>query len=73
MKAQQITSVSGIVRDSITGETLPYVSMLFEGSSIGGISDLDGNFNLQNNQGLTTLTISYVGYTSGSAARTASI
>lgn len=63
MKAQQITSVSGVVRDSITGETLPYVSMLFEGSSIGGISDLDGNFNLQNNQGLTTLTISYVGYT----------
>ena len=57
MKAQQITSVSGVVRDSITGETLPYVSMLFEGSSIGGISDLDGNFNLQNNQGLTTLTI----------------
>lgn len=60
----QITSVSGVVRDSITGESLPFVSMIFKGSTIGGTSDLDGKFNLQNDKNLVILSVSYMGYTS---------
>ena len=33
--AQSITSASGIVRDSVSGEPLSYVSVMFENSTIG--------------------------------------
>ena len=32
--AQSFTSASGIVKDSITGEPLPFVSVYFDGSTI---------------------------------------
>lgn len=60
--AQHATSVAGMVVDSITGEPLPFVTIIFEGSTIGGVTDLDGNFQLKNDRGLTRLKISYVGY-----------
>ena len=60
--AQGTTSVSGVVVDSITGEPLPFVTLVFEGSSLGDVTDLDGNFHLKNDRGLTRLQVSYVGY-----------
>ena len=36
--AQSITSASGIVRDSVSGEPLSYVSVMFENSTIMGLS-----------------------------------
>ncbi|MDL2265009.1 DUF5686 and carboxypeptidase regulatory-like domain-containing protein [Parabacteroides sp. OttesenSCG-928-G07] len=60
--AQQTTLVSGIVRDSITGETLPYVSVLFENSLIGGMTDDNGYFSIQNNQGYSNLQVTSLGY-----------
>jgi len=62
--AQNVVSVSGIVKDSITGETIPYVAILFQGSMTGGTTDDDGRFNLQNNQGYTRLLFSSLGYNS---------
>ena len=50
--AQSFTSASGIVKDSITGEPLPFVSVYFDGSTIGAMTDDNGTFTLQNNQGL---------------------
>lgn len=32
--AQNVTSVSGMVKDSISGEPLPFVSVYFEGTTI---------------------------------------
>ena len=49
--AQQPVSVSGIVKDSVTGEALPFVSVYFDGSTIGAMTDDNGAFSLQNNQG----------------------
>ena len=49
--AQSFTSASGIVKDSITGEPLPFVSVYFDGSTIGAMTDDNGAFILQNNQG----------------------
>ena len=37
--AQSFTSASGIVKDSITGEPLPFVSVYFDGSTIGAMTD----------------------------------
>ena len=60
--AQNITSTSGIVRDSISGEPLSYVSVIFQNSTIGAMTDDNGNFHLENNMGLTKLVISSLGY-----------
>lgn len=62
LQAQHITTVSGIVTDSISGETLSYVSVLFKNSTVGTMTDDNGSFTLQNNQGYTTLVVSTLGY-----------
>jgi hypothetical protein len=60
--AQNVTSASGIIRDSITGEPLSYVSVFFETSTIGAMTDDYGRFTLHNNAGLTRLATSSLGY-----------
>ena len=60
--AQSTTSASGIVKDSVSGEALSYVSVIFTGSTIGAMTDDNGEFSLHNNQGLTTLEITSMGY-----------
>ena len=53
--------VSGIVIDE-NNEPLIGVNIKVEGSSIGAITDIDGNFNIMAPQG-STLSFTYVGYT----------
>ena len=60
--AQSFTSASGIVKDSITGEPLPFVSVYFDGSTIGAMTDDNGTFTLQNNPGYTKLAAASLGY-----------
>ncbi|MDL2221498.1 DUF5686 family protein [Parabacteroides sp. OttesenSCG-928-N08] len=60
--AQNSTSASGIVRDSISGEVLSYVSVIFTGSTIGAMTDDDGRFSLHNDKGYTELSIQSLGY-----------
>lgn len=60
--AQSITSASGIVKDSVSGEPLSYVSVLFKKSTIGTMTDDDGRFSLQNNKGFTILEVTSLGY-----------
>jgi hypothetical protein len=62
LNAQHVTTVSGVVRDSITGEPLGYASILFENSTIGTMSDEEGMFSLQNDKSLTRLIVSSLGY-----------
>ncbi|MDD4116536.1 MAG: carboxypeptidase-like regulatory domain-containing protein, partial [Massilibacteroides sp.] len=59
---QTVISASGIVKDSITGEALSYVSVIFENSTIGAMTDDFGKFSLQNNKGFVRLAISSLGY-----------
>ena len=59
---QSVTSASGIVKDSITGEPLSYVAILFKGSTIGAMTDDNGAFSLQNDKGYTEIVISSIGY-----------
>ena len=58
----EVTRVSGSVVDVNTGETLPFVQIVFTGSTIGGTSDIDGNFVVENTLGLTQLEFRMMGY-----------
>lgn len=60
--SQEIMHVKGTITDAKTGETLIGVSVVPKGSSGSGtVTDIDGAFSLNVQQG-TTLVISYIGY-----------
>lgn len=59
------TTISGAVKDGITGEALPGVSILVKGKVIGTTTTVSGEFTLKVNQAPPlTLVISSVGYKS---------
>lgn len=55
------TSVTGTVSDADNGGTLPGVSVLVKGTSIGTVTDMDGKYNLQVPEDATALVFSFVG------------
>lgn len=57
-----VTRVTGVTMDHSTGEPLPFVQIMFDGSTIGTTSDLDGNFVISNERGLVSLSFRSVGY-----------
>ncbi|MDH6534018.1 hypothetical protein M2101_000670 [Parabacteroides sp. PM5-20] len=59
----QNTVIKGVVTDSLTGEFLPYVSIIFTGTSIGTTTDIDGKFDFSAHTSVRTLKVSYLGYT----------
>ena len=55
--------VSGFVKDAETGDALPGVNVIFEGTTIGGATDLDGYFFIMNiPPGTYTIKASMMGY-----------
>ena len=54
-------SVRGKVMDS-NGEALPGVSVVVEGTTIGAVTDMDGNYSITIPNGSSQLSFSYVGY-----------
>lgn len=59
--AQDIT-LKGIVTDSITGEGLPYASLILEGTTVGTATDGEGYFSFTVPAANKLLTVSYLGY-----------
>ena len=57
-----VTRVTGVTMDHSTGEPLPFVQIMFDGSAIGTTSDMDGNFVISNERGLVSLSFRSVGY-----------
>ena len=58
----QNTIIKGIVTDSITGEGLPYVSLIFKGTTIGTATDGDGKFTFSTSSAnAKLLEVSYLG------------
>ncbi|NOR87215.1 MAG: SusC/RagA family TonB-linked outer membrane protein, partial [Bacteroidales bacterium] len=55
------TSVTGTVSDADNGGTLPGVSVLVKGTSIGTVTDMDGKYSLQVPEDATALVFSFVG------------
>jgi hypothetical protein len=63
LKAQPVlTTVHGVVRDSLTGERLAYATVVLEGVSSGTRTDVKGNFFLESSKNPTRIKVSYVGY-----------
>jgi hypothetical protein len=60
--AGNITKVTGKIVGQDDGQPLPGVSIRVKGSSIGTVSDKDGNYNIQVPGGNPTITYSYIGY-----------
>jgi TonB-dependent starch-binding outer membrane protein SusC len=58
----QDRSVSGRVTDSETGEGIPGVNILIQGTTSGSVTDIDGSYTVEIPSGETTLLFSYVGY-----------
>jgi TonB-linked SusC/RagA family outer membrane protein len=56
------TSVSGTVKDLENGSSLPGVNVLVKGTSVGTVSDIDGNYSLTVPAGGNVLVFSSVGY-----------
>ena len=54
-------TVTGTVKDA-TGEPMIGVSVLVDGTAIGGVTDFDGNFSLKDVPENGVLKISYIGY-----------
>lgn len=64
--AQQ-NKVTGTVVDA-NGEPIIGASVIVKGTSNGGVTDLDGNFTINNVQPDQSIVISYIGYTSQTVA-----
>ena len=60
------TTVTGVVKDAADGTPLPGVSVLVKSTTRGTITDFNGNYSIQVQQG-ETLVFSFIGYTSQEA------
>lgn len=61
--AQSATHIDGVVLDSVTGESLPFVTITYEeNKKIGSTSDVNGKFSVTSTKGYRHLIFSFVGY-----------
>lgn len=58
----QAQTISGTVTDEVTGEELPGVNIVIQGTNIGTATDANGEFQLDVPSLNETLTASYIGY-----------
>jgi len=56
------TKVRGKVSDANTGEPIPFVSIVFKGTSIGCITDFDGEYYIEARTTSDSIIASYIGY-----------
>jgi hypothetical protein len=58
----QETIVTGKVTDANSGDPIPFVNVVFKGTTTGATTDFDGNFVVKTTQAVDSLTASYIGY-----------
>ena len=58
----QVTRVTGKITDATTNQTLPFVNIIFKGTSIGTSTDINGFFEIQAQRALDTIVVSFMGY-----------
>ncbi len=58
----QSTTVKGIVRDSVTNKPLEFVTISFDKTTIGKLTNEDGRFSLTNRAGHTVVLVTLMGY-----------
>ncbi len=62
LKGQNV--IEGIIKDPTTGEPLPGVNIVAEGTNIGTTSDINGYYQIDVPPGTGSLTFSFIGYVS---------
>lgn len=62
----QETIVQGKIIDANSGDAIPFVNVVFKGTSIGATTDFDGNFLIKSAHPTDSLQASYIGYISKS-------
>ncbi len=60
----QTTIIRGKITDAETGEALPAVTIVFQGTTVGTISNFDGSYTLESNRPADSVSISFIGYAS---------
>lgn len=58
------STVTGVVKDAISGEGIPGASVVEKGTTNGIMTDINGNFSIEIKNLSDTLVISYIGYKS---------
>jgi hypothetical protein len=58
----QVTRVTGKITDAVTNETLPFVNIVFKGTTVGTSTDINGYFEIQAQRALDTIVVSFMGY-----------
>ena len=58
----QETIVRGKITDANSGDPIPYVNVIFQGTTVGVTSDFDGNYELKTSTPTDTIVVSYIGY-----------
>ena len=56
----QKTKVSGVVKDSVTNEPLPFVNVFFDGTKVGVTTDFEGKFTIETFYATDSLVISFI-------------
>ena len=56
--------IKGVITDSLTNEPLMYITVQYEGKGVGGISNANGEYQVETRKGWDELTFSAVGYIS---------
>lgn len=60
--AQSVTTVRGVIKDSVSREKIPFVTISFDNTTVGTFSDEEGEFRLSTRSNVTTVTASILGY-----------
>ncbi|MCX7696708.1 MAG: DUF5686 and carboxypeptidase regulatory-like domain-containing protein [Bacteroidales bacterium] len=58
----QTIRILGHVRDSLTGDPIPFANVMLKGTNVGAITDFDGDFRIETSVNADTLVVSYLGY-----------
>ena len=54
--------IRGVITDSLTHEPLMYITVQYEGKGVGGISNAEGEYQVETRKGWNELTFSAIGY-----------
>ena len=57
---QAFAQLKGVITDSISHEPLMYISVFYEGKGVGGISNANGEYQVETRKGWNELTFSAV-------------
>ncbi|MFZ6002246.1 MAG: DUF5686 family protein, partial [Bacteroidota bacterium] len=58
----QETIVQGKVTDAASGDPIPFVNVVFKGTTVGGTTDFDGKFLIKTSKPVDSVVATYIGY-----------